>query len=65
MSKWSKNYTEELPGYTNKGLRVTYKHLSGIQTLAREQGEGDVVEEVGAHLEVIQTEAKKRNIHIP
>lgn len=65
MAKWNKNYAEEIATYNNKGLRVTYKHLSGIQALAREAGQGDVVEEVGQHLDVIVTESKKRHIHIP
>ena len=64
MAKF-KSLLEEIPSFTNKGLRTTHKHLEGLQTLAREAGEGDVVEEIGTHLQVVQTEAKKRNIHVP
>jgi hypothetical protein len=64
MAKYSKFLAQEIASYTNEGLEATHKHYSGIQALARQAGEGDVVEEIGVVLEQINQLAKTRNFSL-
>jgi hypothetical protein len=61
MAKWNKSLLEEIKGYNSIGLTVAFQHFSELQEVARKNGQGDVVEEIGTHLELIKREATNRN----
>jgi hypothetical protein len=64
MAKF-KTLLEEITSFTNKGLRTTHKHLLGLHNISVNAGVDDVTQEIALHLEAVQTEAKRRSIHVP
>jgi hypothetical protein len=64
MLKYSEILAQEIATYTNDGLAATYKHYAGLQAVARNAGEGDMVEEIGLALETINQLARDRNFSL-